>query len=87
MVLYVLHAFSTEDCEFLTYVILGDPVTKDNILAAIRGRDVPGTPVVITTKSSDHSVKNVVLLRQLRSTAFDRRDLLLLLGMHHCSIL
>ena len=58
----------------------GDPVSKDTILAAIRGRDIPGTTVVITVRSADHSVKNVVLLRQLRATAFDRRDLMLLLG-------
>ena len=58
----------------------GDPVTKENVLAAIRGCDIPGTSVVITVRSADHSVKNVVLLRQLRSTAFDRRDLILLLG-------
>jgi hypothetical protein len=62
----------------------GDPVTKDNVLAAIRGRDVPGTSVVITARSADQSVKTVVLLRQLRATAFDRRDLMLLLG-HVCN--
>jgi C-terminal processing protease CtpA/Prc len=58
----------------------GDPVTKDTVLGAIRGRDIPGTSVVITVRSSDQSMKNVILLRQLRSTAFDRRDLIMLLG-------
>lgn len=58
----------------------GDPVTKDTVLGAIRGKDVPGTSVVITVRSIDQSVKNVVLLRQLRATAFERRDLILTLG-------